>query len=214
MVFKAVQVNSGLSAEVRLMKDNQILSVAYINNNVTRGGGYEIYKCGKVLYRISYDVVRKCKNFVGPYRQRRVNPYKIFDANQLDMGRIYMRASNNFFLFQYLFYEMCFDGITYNMYGVGLGKEGMKFPIYIDEKQIALIEKDPTVRNNLDQYSILMKDDSNLEAVWLLCSYLDLIEYANRGEIVKKYTEKTYAITTNKELKSKYDPHFKEWCNS
>lgn len=64
--------------------------------------------------------------------------------------------------------------------------------------------------NNLDVYHVTATSEQSFLVTTIFGLYLDASSYAHRGEIVKKSVEKTYYLTTNKKLKAKYDPDFKE----
>ena len=95
------------------------------------------------------------------------------------------------------------------MYEIGLGKEGIKLPIYRDDTQVALIEKDLVVYDNKDTYEIIAIDEMSLEVSALFNLYYDFVKHGNYGEINYKSKERYYLYTMNKELKNKYDSTFK-----
>lgn len=126
-------------------------------------------------------------------------------------GTIYGKNSEGSFLSRYG-YE-CLEltsGQTYEMYEIGLGKNGIVYPIYRDGVVVAEIDKGCVVYDNLDVYTIYSIDEEAQKNAILFCLITDANSFANRGEIVKSSVSKVYMKTINKKLCAKYDPDFKE----
>ncbi|AEV69463.1 hypothetical protein [Acetivibrio clariflavus] len=148
-----------------------------------------------------------------PFSQAFKRNYKLFDIIKPD-GETCGKLSHRFvgkFLSGYTYEEITFNSEVYNCYDVGMGKEGTFVCIYSGDEQIAMIEKPPVVYDNKDFYKIYIKDDRHAEIVCLFATYYDHSTAGNYNEITTK--EINYRYTTNKELKSKYNPLFKELCN-
>lgn len=116
------------------------------------------------------------------------------------------QSSGFFSRFSYSFMEL-FE-TEYEMYRVGLGKDGIVYPIFVKGRQVAQIEKPTVVRNNLDEYKLCSLNEEAQRAAVLLCLYLDARAFAHRGQIARSSVEKAFFLTTNKTLKAKYDPNF------
>ena len=97
------------------------------------------------------------------------------------------------------------------MYTVGLGKEGYKFPIYKGSEQIAQVEKDCVVYNDLHNYKAFIKEEDYLNAVIYLCAYNYVTGPYEPGEKTYSGKETTVYITTNKLIKEKYNPEFTKY---
>lgn len=209
MISEVVQTRSGISAELELRYGNQVISSAYAKNNITVGASCDIKRNNDTIYHLSYDLKERISSVSKKYKDKSHIPYKITDSKSELCGTVCYRMSEGFFLFRYSYYELSINNKTYNIYAIGLGKGGMKYPVYANSRQIALIEKECLVKDNLDKYTIYSVDESSNWIAWIFCSYLDMISYANRGEIAVKSNKISYTITTNKSLKSKYNPDFK-----
>lgn len=209
MISEIVQTKSGLSTELELRYDNKLVSSAYAKNNITVGASCDIKRNNDIIYHLSYDLKERISSVSKKYKDKSHIPYKIVDSNSELCGSICYRMSDGFFLLRYSYYELSMNNRTYDIYAVGMGKDGMKYPVYLNGRQVALVEKDCLVRNNLDNYTIYAVDESSNWIAWIFCSYLDMISYANRGKVAVKSTKVNYTITTNKELKNKYNPEFK-----
>lgn len=107
-------------------------------------------------------------------------------------------------------FEIIRDSSFYKMYPIGFGKEGAKNPIYCGEEQIALIEKDCEVVNDLHTYKLFCLTEQSSVIALLFAMYMYSMTGYKVGEKVTKSVEKRVSITTNKHLKAMYDPSFKE----
>jgi len=108
--------------------------------------------------------------------------------------------------------QMELAGSVWYLYEVGMGEEGIKLPVYRDHVPVALIEKSPMVRDNLDAYDLFCLKEDDLVGTVLLGVYYDFLKFSHASEFVSKKTETKYMYTTNPELLHKYDPAFKERC--
>lgn len=112
----------------------------------------------------------------------------------------------------YKYYEIDYNGDEFTCYEVGRGKEGLFVLIYIGERQVAMIEKPPLVHDNKDCYTIYTIDSKYNDIISFFVLYYDHGSSGNYNEVVYKKKEVKYVYTMNKELKSKYNPRFKELC--
>ena len=207
-----VQTYSGFSAALEAFIEGEPYASAEITNNITFGGACNIMRNGKLLYTLSYDTEERASSIGKSKQNKNLIPYKIDDANGNKCGQIGIKQADVPFWRLYSFHEMTINSNTYRMYTVGLGKEGLKYPIYCNDTQIALMGKDAVVVNNLDKYDIYAHDRQGAEIAVLFGLYIDITAAANRGTAVTESVRKVYSITTNKELKSKYNPDFKQSC--
>lgn len=210
MISNVRQTKSALSASFEIQVGSNVYGIADVKNNLTFGGACDIYIQGSRAYKISYDINERIASTVKTGTAKNRIPYMITGADGARLGSIRIKQSEGFFLTRYGYYEIQIWNKTYKMYSVGMGKDGMKYPIYDGDIQIALIEKECRVQNNLDNYQVYSLYDEYSDIAHILCLYIDMITYPNRGEIVTKSVQNNYKITTNKELKSKYDPNFKD----
>jgi len=206
MVCNVKQKVSGFTALIEMYLDDSLIGTASTNNNFTYGGTWEYFVLDKLKYSLVYNNHVLLSNMKKKVKDKIYEKYEITNANNEVIGQIYNKTTdgNIFKRFEY------FYGTKYQLYLVALGKEGDKYPIYKDNVQVSLIEKGNVVYNNLDEYQIYAKDFDTIEMSILFCLYLDLMEYDHLGEVVKDYVSKSYTLTFLKELKSKYDPSFKD----
>lgn len=160
-------------------------------------------------YTLSYSQAKQAASWFKPRQEKTGVPYDISKNSQI-IGDISIRVSDGGLLSRFDYYSMSLCGREYSMYKIGLGKAGMKYPIYNNARQIALLEKDVTVYNNLDTYHATTLDTNVGLVTFLFCLYLDMREFSNRGRIVCNSVEKSYCYTTKRQLKAMYNPNFKE----
>lgn len=207
MKFNIIQTISNLSAAYELRENDNTIGRASIANNFTCGGSIEC-TFFTVRFTLSYAPHQQAESWSKPRQEKTDIPYQLFRNGEL-CGQIFLRTSTGGLLSRFTYFGMQLDECQYAMYPVGLGKEGIKYPIYTGEKQIALIEKAAVVHDNLDCYQVTALGEKEGSVAALFGLYLDARSFANRGEIVKSSIEKTYYLTTNKRLKAMYDPAFK-----
>lgn len=208
MLCQVKQTVSGMSASYEIISNAEQIGSAEMPNNFLFGTPCDIFfrDTGfhlKYLHTLSRE---REKNKV---TMRQHLPYAISKDGK-SYGKMYAAVSDgNFFTrYGYVCLELP-DGAVFSMYEIGLGKDGIVYPIYKGEKIVAEIDKGCVVHNNLDDYSIFAEDEEACMIAVLLCIYLDANSFANRGEIVKSGVSKMYFKTTNKRLNAKYDPAFK-----
>lgn len=193
------QTASGFSAHYVVYKNDTVISNAHINNNFVFGGSvqFDSFLDGSI-FDMCYKPFDKHISSVA---------YNVYHNNEV-IGRLSSVAEGKF-LRAYEYFLFDFFGKTYRIYEVGLGDDGIKYPIYSDDKQIALIEKERVVYNNLDEYEIFAANDPDAFISYIAALYIDQRRYSHHGEKNTSAYEKYYLKTTNKELKAKYDPNFK-----
>jgi len=208
MIFDVVQTFSGLSASYEARREEQPVGSAYLANNFLLGGSCDIAFLGEP-YTLSYLPAQQVQSWFKPRVEKTGVPYQISKGGQA-VGSICVRISEGNFLSRFDYYVMELSGREYAMYPVGLGKEGMKYPVYSGNTQIALLEKDTVVRDHLDIYHVSALDETAGLVSFLFGLYLDMREFANRGEVAYASYEKSVCYTAKKRLREKYDPGFKK----
>ena len=107
------------------------------------------------------------------------------------------------------YHEMHLGGRSYELYSVGLGKAGDAGCLYCGNTQLAEIDSEATVRNELYEYEIFAVDDQAAFVSILMCCYMYVRGCYRPGEKPTASTATYVTVTTNKSLKAKYNPDFK-----
>jgi hypothetical protein len=124
-------------------------------------------------------------------------------------GSICQRTARTGLFSSYDFYEMQFGYCDYKLYPISFGEDGAKNPVYSNDVQIALIEKNAIVVDDLHNYYITSVDQfSSMIAILLSCYMYALVSYKH-GTKITQSIEKYYFKNINKYLLSKYNPDFK-----
>ncbi len=205
------QTKSGMTAEYELVHAGAVISRACQRNNLTFGGGVEFDSFPDHRpYTLCYQPAESLGNITKKKEDRKSVSYAVLDETGRRRGEIGQQYKKVSFLVSYEYVRLTFDGETCLMYLIGMGKEGMKYPIYDadDDRQIALIEKDTVVRGNLDRYRIAAVDERAAFLAYVCGLYLDTIFYAHRGEVPQKSVQPTYSRPTIRVLTARYDPAF------
>lgn len=136
-------------------------------------------------------------------------PYSVMLEDGIQ-GCIYQTEQKDGLFSKMEYHQLILDGIKYNVYPIGFGKEGSKSPVYIGDEQIALIEKDCVVYDELHHYQVTATDEASALIALIFVCYMYTNACFNPGVKVIQSVSKTVSVTTNKKLKQKYDPMFKE----
>lgn len=212
MILNLNQIQSGISAAYQLVGTNSVISTANIANNVVFGSSlcYYSFLDGK-QYCMGFRPFDLFGNPVKPSQDRVNVPYTICDMAGNSVGYICTKHRKLKMLRSYDYISLTFGGVEYECMDVGMGKDGVKFLIFANNQQVALIEKPCEVHNNLDQYQIFAISDYCALVAYIIGLYVDMLVYSNRGEAVIEGTTKYYSKTINKELIAMYDPGFKDY---
>lgn len=210
MICKLKQTKSDFSSEYELYYNDKVIAVISTDNNMLCVPDIMIRSgLSGCIYYLRYSNKMNFSNVVKSSDDKSYNPYLIYNEHNEQIGCMYLKNGGKrvFDKYEYLFLEL--NGNEYQMYPIGFGKEGYKYPLYDSTQQIALVEKDCVVINNLDEYDIFAKDDFSANIALIMAVYIDAQMFARRGEIVEKSVVKSYSKSFSKELKAKYNPEFK-----
>jgi hypothetical protein len=155
-----------------------------------------------------YRPGRQLGNLARASADRIFVPYDILDGGGRAIGSVAQKREKTGFLCWDHCYELLLQNDAFHLYGIGMGAEGYKFPLFHGKDQIALIEKGCVVRNKLDEYVIHALDDAANLCALFLALYIDVLIFGNRGEVVVKSMQKNYSVTKDTELLKRYDKTF------
>lgn len=150
----------------------------------------------------------KCVNEVLTGSNKKFRSYNIIQNDNI-VGEVYQTEHKKNIFSKYDYIKCFYNQKEYNLYSVGLGERGV-CSLYCEEEQIAQIEKDGIVYNDLHDYDIYSIDENNAFIAVLMSCYMYVIACYKPGVKVTESVKKNYSKTTNKDLISKYNP---EWIN-
>ena len=207
MRLQCAQISNGINSEYRILDNSTTLCSVIIPLEILNQK-IDLYdNFGNVLYKLSFSPSEVYNNRKRQRREERIKPFSIYTADGENIGNLYGKRTKKFN--GYLYYELNIYDNLYRIYEIGLGKEGIKIVIEKDGEQVALIEKGTVVRNFNDTYDLYIKGDKGALPVILFTVYYDNIRFGNRGVVGRNIKEVYYFYSTNKELKAKYNPNFK-----
>lgn len=210
MIWKLAQTEAGFSNSYVFYDGEGAVAGAKQPNNIVLGGTVFYTHTDGRVYRLGYQAGGQIGNLKKAPTERGYLPYDILGENGENYGRIEYRYSKGNIFKRYDYFWARLGTTEYQLYSVGLGKKGYEYPIYSGDLQIALIEKGNIVRDQKDNYDLYIASESDTLITALFALYMDTLIYGNRGKQVSQSYSESWTVTTNKELKSKYDPSFKE----
>lgn len=137
-------------------------------------------------------------------------PYILIE-NGIANGTVYQTKFNGGLFKKFDYHQMKKSGMTYELFPIGFGSEGSKSPVYQGNKQIAQIEKNCVVYNDLHNYRIYAEDEyaSNIAVFFAIYMYVNA--GFKPGEKFVSSTVKVISVTTNKLIKEKYNSEFTKY---
>lgn len=137
-------------------------------------------------------------------KNKKFRLYQII-VSEKNVGEIYQTDKKTGLFSKYSYNELIYNDKSYKEYGIGLGTE-TKCPIYMNDIQVAQIDTESIIYNDLHNYKIYVKNNNYSLVSIIIACYM----YINTGfkpcVEVKETVVKNYNKTTNEELNSKYDP--------
>jgi len=147
-----------------------------------------------------------CLNEFKTGNSKKFRPYNILE-NENIIGQIYETEFKKNIFSKYSYDKCFYKEQEYNLYSIGLGEKAINV-LYKDNTQIAQIEKDGTIYNDLHNYDIYSIDKENTFISVLMSCYMYIITCYKPGVKITESVKKVYSKTTNKDLVSKYDPNW------
>lgn len=141
--------------------------------------------------------------------KKRFRPYRIRQDGR-ETGSVYQTIHKDSMCRSSGYHRMEKDGMIYSMYPVGFGIEGSRCPVYCGDRQTAQAEKDGTVHNDMHYYRILATDENAAFTTVLFCMYMYVNACYKPGKRAALSEVKTVSVTTDRFLKEKYNPDFRE----
>ena len=188
------------SGEFEIIDNNQVIGNIYFKGQL---GSMEVSLNGS-FYDKSFFFFFVNKFFPGPKKNFR--PYNILENNNV-VGNIFQSIIKNT-LFLRSYYHLCtYNNKEYISYPIGLGKKTIS-AIYCDNTQIAQIEHDNTVYNDLHNYTIYCESRDTAFISILIACYTYIIKAYKAGQKVISSKVISFDKTTNKYLLEKYNPNF------
>lgn len=141
-------------------------------------------------------------------KDKKFRLYQVIVSENI-VGEICQMEKKTGLFSKYFYNELNYNSKVYKEYGVALGSES-KNPIYLDERQIAQIDTNMTIYNDLYNYKLYIKDESDSLLSIIFACYMYINTGFKPGIKVNESIVKYYSKTKNKELNFKYNPNWVE----
>lgn len=157
-------------------------------------------------FNLKFSILEDTINKYNLSSNAKLLPFQLYDMNDMLIG--YLCICRTKYLFGYSFFELKYKDEIYRFYSIGMGKAGLKIPMYTDQdNQVGLIEKNTVTYDNKSTYTIHTFSEHEQMLAFLFSVYYDNAFYST-NEIARLKKQTTYQYTLNKTLKNKYDPNF------
>ena len=138
--------------------------------------------------------------------RKKFRPYNILE-NQNVVGEVFQTEIKKG-LFSTQDYETCFyDGKWYNLYGMAIKGKGINV-LYFGDVQLAQIETDSVVYNDLHHYEIYAVNKDIAYISVLMSCFMYINACYEPGIKTTKSVSKSFSETKDKSLLEKYDPNW------
>lgn len=135
-------------------------------------------------------------------------PYKI-SINGDNTGVVYQAEQKTGLFQSRSFHQMVRNGQTYDCYAVAISGESTKHPVYCGSRQIALVESDRVIRDDLFHFRIYAKDESDSLTALLFSLYMYVNACYKPGVKVTQSVSASSFVTKDPFLLDKYNPDYK-----
>lgn len=196
------KVKDLFSGEFEIFNNNELVG------NVSFEGKLNSMEANFIGTLFGKEFSLNCVNEILTGSNKKFRPYNIIENNVI-VGEVYQTEYKKNIFSKYDYIKCFCDQKEYNLYSIGLGEKGV-CSLYCNEEQIAQIEKDGIVYNDLHNYDIYSIDENSAFIAVLMSCYMYVMACYKPGVKVTESVKKNYSKTTNKELISKYNP---EWIN-
>lgn len=137
-------------------------------------------------------------------RNGQYRPYNI-TIDKKEIGEIYQCNKKTGLFSSYDYIELLYNSKKYIEYSIGLGKEGGKLPIYLNDEQIAQIDTEAIIYDDLYNYKLYIMNNENALIAIIIACYNYINACFEPGVKQEKSIYKNYSKTFDKYLISKYN---------
>lgn len=135
-------------------------------------------------------------------------PY-VLRQNKLETGSVYQTQYKVGFLKKLDIDRLVKNGMVYDLFSIAFGDEGSKNLVYHGNHQIAQIEKECVVYNDLHHYQVFAEDENAGLISLIFSMYMYINACYKPGVKASESCSKTISVTKDPCLLEKYDPDFK-----
>lgn len=196
------KVKDLFSGEFEIFNNNELVG------NVSFEGKLNSMEANFIGTLFGKEFSLNCVNEILTGSNKKFRPYNIIENNAI-VGEVYQTEYKKSVFSKYDYIKYFYNQKEYNLYSIGLGEKGV-CSLYYNEEQIAQINKDGIIYNDLHNYDIYSIDENSALIAILMSCYMYVNACYKPGVKAIESVKKNYSKTTNKDLISKYNP---EWIN-
>lgn len=154
----------------------------------------------------SYNNIPFELNYIGKVFSKKYRPYQV-KVSEKCVGEIYQTKIKKGFLSTEYQFELNYSNCIYKNYGVIIENKAMML-IYLNDEQVAQIDKDMTVYNDLHDFKIYIKSSKYDMIPIIFACYNYIMTFFKPGTKVTRSISRHYANTTDKNMLSRYNPQW------
>lgn len=213
MIISIRQTKRDLSAAgfTIVGEDGALMGRASFTGSLTsRDGQWRIW-VGQNAFRMDRISEREGRSLAeGSSRTMVMRPYRIqAEGEPSAPGVIFMDEVKTGLISRMSLHTMYWKGLAFEKYLIGLGKQGMVYPIYLGEfHQIAEARRPCRIEDMLYQYQMFCPDECYLIPSILHVLYLYAVADYVTGEKVTHSVETKVKVTKDRKTLEKYHPEF------
>lgn len=201
--------NNPYSSTFVITKNHNNIGEIYVKGDILTKEASIIGNCCSTVFGLRY----KYAVFAGEAQYRR--PYSV-SFYQKEAGEIfYTQSKENSPLNRYTYIKAILGNCEYRLYTLYLDDSKITHLLYKKEntrekaRQIAMIEKNCTIYNNLHHYNLVVENEEAMVIASVFASYLYVTNsFQSRHFSNTGITELYYSKTTNPTLLKKYNSEF------
>ena len=200
MILRIEQTSKkAYKAEFRVLSEGHIVGSAVFTGRMASMEG--IWNINIMGRQFGMERTRKVS-------EKSFRPYALSISGS-PCGNVYLTEyKTGFFKPVVSHYRLNINGHKTDLFPVECG-DIVNYPVYYMDKQIALVEKQLTVYDDLHVFDVFALDENSAISAVLICFYMYSLAFYKAGEVPIKTVSKAYFVCKEKELLAKYDPDFK-----
>lgn len=206
MLVELIQIRKEFSyADFVVEIDGKLYGEVHVDGDFVTGRGFVVGNYNGTKFQLTPQTLGIIEN------GKKYKPHTINIDDKL-VGGVYQTTVSTGLFSSMDYHYMNLYEKAYELYGIGLGKDGFANCLYWHDEQLAEINTDMVIYNDLHHYHICAKKEDDVLLCILYCMYMYVLTAFHPDRKVVKSVEKHYSKSTNKKLLAKYNPDFKKEC--
>lgn len=200
---------------VQIKQESRELFEATFSINKDNAHVGSIYVKGKIgtpesEIFINYDKIKFSMRRKRRAQKKELDAYRPYQIvkNGEEIGEVFQATRKTGLFKSYGYQYANIESVEASMYPIGFGDQGVKNPIFVNNEQVALIEKSALIIDDMHNFDVVVRSEEDMVIAIIFVAYIYAKAFFKPGDLVKKGKVKAVTVTTEKELISKYDDNF------